>query len=91
MASPFRDIDPDASRRPVNVSLNSGLFAGARAGNLNPSAIAEAAICRAVSARPAWRFRQEIVRSIAELSAYLTEFGSFSEPVRQMREGDDGW
>ncbi|MDA8249265.1 MAG: type II toxin-antitoxin system CcdA family antitoxin [Rhodospirillales bacterium] len=79
----------NAPRRPVNLSLNSDLVARARAENLNLSAIAEAAIQRAVAQRAAEKFREEIARSIAEHEEYLAEYGSFAESVRQMLKEDD--
>ncbi len=80
----------DAPRRPVNLSLNSDLVARARAERLNLSAIAEAAIRRAVEERAAARFREEIAQSIAEHDAYLAEYGSFADAVRAMDGPDNG-
>lgn len=87
-SSPY-GYDRRASRRPVNLSLNSDLVARARADGLNLSAIAEAAIGQAVQHRAAERFREEIARSIAQHDAYLAKYGSFAERVLRMREDDD--
>ena len=49
-------FDPEAPKKPTNVSLNQDLVRAAKAHGLNISRIAEAALAEAVReiARPAW-------------------------------------
>jgi post-segregation antitoxin (ccd killing protein) len=79
-------------RRAVTLRLNGDLLARARARGLDLSAIAEAAIGRAVAERESAWLRAEIARSLVQYEAYLAEYGSFAEAVRadaQARD-DDG-
>lgn len=79
-----RPYDPDAPRRPTNLSLNSDLVEKARAARLNLSALAEAAISRELASIMAERLRAEIARSVEEHSAYLQQYGSLADAVRAM-------
>ena len=76
-------------RRAVTLRLNGDLLARARARGLDLSAIAEAAIGRAVAEGESAWLRAEIARSVAEHAEYLAEYGSFAERVRRLRESED--
>jgi antitoxin CcdA len=81
-------FDPHAPRRAVNLSLNADLVEKARAHKLNLSAIAEAAISRALAeAAEAW-FREEIAHSVAEHAEYLATYGSLGDALRAMKSDD---
>ncbi len=79
-----------APRRAVNLSLDSGLVAQARAERLNLSAIAEDAIRRALAQAMERRFHEEIAHSLAEHRAYLAEYGSLADAVRSAAPDSGG-
>ncbi len=81
--------DSGAHRRAVNLSLNADLIAKARAEQLNLSAIAEEAICRALGLAAKRRFEAEIARSVTEYEEYLAAYGSFADAVLAMEAGGD--
>ena len=76
---PHHESSP--ARRAVNLSLNSDLVAQARAAGLNLSAIAEAAIDRALAEEIQRRFAARIADGIVEYEAYLAEFGNLTDAV----------
>jgi antitoxin CcdA len=82
-------FDSTATRRAVNISLNSDLVTRARAAQLNLSSIAEAAISRALAEEVRKRFDKEIARSVAEYHEYLAEYGSLADAVWAMEENGD--
>jgi len=75
-------------RRAVNISIKRDLVEKARAAGLNLSAIAEAAITRALNESARAHFLEEIARSVQEHEEYLAEYGSFADAVRAMEEED---
>jgi antitoxin CcdA len=81
--------DRAAAKRPVNLSLNADLVAKARAAKLNLSAIAEAAIGRALAETAAEQFRAEIDRGVAATEIYYKKYGSLAEAVRTLEENDE--
>ena len=84
-----KGYDATAPRRPTNLSLNADLVAKARAARLNLSTIAEKAIGQELARIIAARHREEIARSVAEHTTYLTEYGSLADAVRLMAEGTE--
>ena len=74
--------DPSASKRPVNVALNSDLVARARAAGLNLSALAEEAVAIALGRIVQKKFEAEIAQACRVHEQYLAEYGSLADAVR---------
>ena len=74
--------DPSASKRPVNVTLNSDLVARARAAGLNLSALAEEAVAIAFGRIVQKKFEAEIAQACRVHEQYLAEYGSLGDAVR---------
>ena len=75
--------DPAARKRTVSLSLNSDLFARAKAAGLNASKLAEEALARALDARMAEQAKAEAVRDLAAYDAYVAKHGSPAELARE--------
>ena len=71
-----RLYDTDASKRPVNLTLNSDLVAKARAEGLNLSALAEDAVASALARRAREKWEAEIAEACRAHDRYLEEYGS---------------
>jgi antitoxin CcdA len=74
--------DPSASKRPVNVTLNSDLVARARPAGLNLSALAEEAVAIALGRIVQKKFEAEIAQACRVHEQYLAEYGSLGDAVR---------
>jgi antitoxin CcdA len=74
--------DPKASKRPVNVTLNSDLVARARAEGLNLSSLAEEAVAIALGRIAQNKFEAEIAQACRIHQQYLAEYGSLGDAVR---------
>jgi antitoxin CcdA len=78
----MQPYDPRASKRPVNVTLNSDLVARARAEGLNLSALAEEAVAAALTRIAREKFAAEIAQACRVHEQYLEEYGSLGDAVR---------
>lgn len=78
----MRLYDPKASKRPVNVTLNSDLVARARAEGLNLSSLAEEAVATALGRIAQNKFEAEIAQACRIHEQYLAEYGSLGDAVR---------
>jgi antitoxin CcdA len=76
--------DPGASKRPVNVMLNSDLVARARAEGLNLSALAEEAVAAALIRIAQKKVEADIAQACRVYEHYLAEYGSLGSAVRAM-------
>jgi antitoxin CcdA len=74
--------DREASKRPVNVTLNSDLVARARAEGLNMSALAEEAVAAALGRIARKKFEAEIAQACCVHEQYLAEYGSLGDAIR---------
>lgn len=74
--------DPQAAKRPVNISLNADLVAKARDAGLNLSAIAEEAVATALARRARENWEAEIAAACAAHDRYLEQYGSLGEILR---------
>lgn len=74
--------DPEATKRPVNVTLNNDLVARARAEGLNLSALAERALAAELARITRARFEAEIKQACDVHQRYLSEYGSLGDAVR---------
>ena len=78
--------DPKASKRPVNVTLNSDLVARARAQGLNLSSLAEEAVAIALARITREKFEAEIAQACCAHERYLAEYGGLGDAVRAMAD-----
>jgi antitoxin CcdA len=82
----MQHYDPKASKRPVNVSLNSDLVARARAEGLNLSSLAEEAVAIALGRIAEQKFAAEIAQACRVHEQYLAEYGSLGDAVRAIAD-----
>jgi antitoxin CcdA len=82
--------DTQAAKRPVNLTMNADLVEKARAGGLNLSALAEAAVAAELARRARERWDAEIAEACAAHERYLEEYGSASELLRAHLEDEGG-
>ena len=80
---PRRLYDTEASKRSVNLTLNSDLVAKARAEGLNLSALAEDAVASALAKRAREKWDAEIAEACRAHDRYLEEYGSLWELVHE--------
>ncbi len=83
-------FDPSAKKRTVSLTLNSDLYAKAKAEGINASQVAEAALATALASRVAEKVRGEIEQDLAAYNAYVEKHGSPAEMLRDyLAERDD--
>jgi post-segregation antitoxin (ccd killing protein) len=78
--------DPKASKRLVDVTLNSDLVAHARAEGLNLSSLAEEAVASALGRIAQKKFDAEIARACRIHEQYLAEYGNLGDAVRAIAD-----
>ena len=71
------------AKRTVSLTINSGLYAEAKALGINASQVAEEALAHEVARRKAELVRGEIKQDLEALDAYEAKHGSFAEMVRE--------
>jgi antitoxin CcdA len=81
--------DSKASKQTVSVTLNSDLYAQARALGINTSQVAEEALSREVARLKAERIKADIRQDLEALEAYEAKHGSFADMVREHYQADD--
>ena len=77
------------TKQTVSLTINSDVFARAKALRINASQIAEDALAREVSRVEAARLKVEILQDLAASNAYTERHGSFADMVRAHYESDD--
>jgi antitoxin CcdA len=83
-------FDPSAKKRTVSLTLNSDLYAKAKAQGINASQVAETALAQALTSRLAEKVRAEIEQDLAAYDAYIDKHGSPAEMLRDyLAERDD--
>jgi post-segregation antitoxin (ccd killing protein) len=75
--------DLKAPKQTVSVTLNSDLYAQAKAFKINTSKVAEEALAYEVDRRKAEKLKAEIRKDIEALDAYETRHGSFVDMARE--------
>jgi len=82
--------DPAAKKRTVSLTLNSDLYAKAKALGINMSQVAEAALAQALVAGLMEQARADIEKDMATYNAYIEKHGSPAEMLRDyLAERDD--
>jgi antitoxin CcdA len=83
-------FDPLARKRTVSLTLNSDLYAKAKAQGINASQVAEAALATALAARLTEKVKAEIAQDLAAYNAYIEKHGSPAEVLRDyLADRDD--
>jgi len=72
-----------AAKQTVSLTLNSELYAQAKAFDINASQIAEEALAYEVNRRRAEKLKGEILEDIEALDAYEAKHGSFVDMARE--------
>ncbi len=76
-------FDRSARKLPVSLSINSDLYAKARASGIDAARVAEEALERALAAQATETLRAEIRRDMEVVDRYVAEHG---DPVAELRE-----
>ncbi len=79
-------FDAHARKRTVSLTVNSDLYAKAKAAGINASRIAEEALAAALRARQAEILRDEIRRDRDALARYVAQHGDPAAELREMFE-----
>ncbi|GEP54060.1 type II toxin-antitoxin system CcdA family antitoxin [Reyranella soli] len=83
-------FDRNAKKRTVSLTLNSDLYAKAKAEGINASQVAEEALAQALEACLLKKIRAEIEKDMAACNAYIEKHGSPTEMLREyLAERDD--
>jgi len=72
-----------AAKQTVSLTLNSDLYAQAKALDINASHIAEEALAYEVNRRSAEKLKAEIREDMEALDAYEVKYGSFVDLARE--------
>jgi antitoxin CcdA len=75
-------FNPQAAKRPVNLSLNTDLITRARAEGLNLSSLAEEAIAAALTRIAREKFNADVAAACRVHEQYLAEYGSLGDAIR---------
>jgi post-segregation antitoxin (ccd killing protein) len=82
--------NPQAAKRPVNLTITSALLEKARAECLNLSALAEGAIATELARLARERWDTAIADACAAHERYLDEYGSASDLLRAHLDAEPG-
>lgn len=82
MAPPL-PFDPEAPKKPTNVSLNQDLVRTAKAYGLNVSRIAEAALAEAVRAKARQAWIEDNAEAVERYNDRVRARGTFSDGLRR--------
>jgi post-segregation antitoxin (ccd killing protein) len=80
--------DIKAPKQTVSITLNSDLYAQAKAFKINTSQVAEEALAYEVDRRKAERLKAEIRKDVEALDAYEAKHGSFVDMAREHYQSD---
>jgi post-segregation antitoxin (ccd killing protein) len=83
-------FEPKAAKQTVSITLNSDLYAKAKAAGINTSKVAEEALASKYAELTRETILAELREGMAAVDAYAEQHGSFSELVRKHYEKDDG-
>jgi post-segregation antitoxin (ccd killing protein) len=75
--------DVKAGKQTVSITLNSDLYAQAKALKINASQVAEEALVYEVNRRKAEKLKAEIREDVRALDAYEAKHGSFVDMARE--------
>jgi len=75
-------FNPNAPKKPTNVSINSDLLEKARGLNINLSATLEAALTEQLRAEQRTQWKTENAKAIEAYNRFVEENGVFSDGLR---------
>jgi antitoxin CcdA len=81
--------EPKAAKQTVSITLNSDLYAKAKALGINTSRVAEEALATKYAELRSEALAAELKQGLAAVESYAEENGSFAELVRQHYERGD--
>jgi post-segregation antitoxin (ccd killing protein) len=82
-------FDSKATKQTVSITLNSDLYAKAKAAGINTSRVAEEALASKYAELSREAILAELRQGLAAVEAYAEQHGSFPELVRKHYEKDD--
>jgi len=74
--------NPDAPKKPTNLSLNSDLVQKAKDENINLSSVVEFAIVEELKARKEIEWKEENKNAISDYNRFVEKTGFFSDGMR---------
>ena len=74
--------NPDAPKKPTNLSLNSDLVQKAKDENINLSSVVEFAIVEELKARKEIEWKEENKKAISDYNRFVEKTGFFSDGMR---------
>ena len=74
--------NPDAPKKPTNLSLNSDLVQKAKDENINLSSVVEFAIVEELKARKEIEWKEENKNAISDYNRFVEKIGFFSDGMR---------
>ena len=82
--------EPKAPKQTVSITLNSDLYAKAKALGINASKVAEEALATKYAELQSEALIADLRRGLAAVESYADQHGSFAELVREHYEREDG-
>ena len=76
-------FNPNAPKKPTNVSINSDLLEKAKGLNINLSATLEAALTEQLRAEQRTQWKAENAKAIEAYNRFVEDNGVFSDGLRQ--------
>jgi antitoxin CcdA len=76
-------FNPNAPKKPTNVSINSDLLEKAKSLNINLSATLEAALAEQLRAEQRTQWKAENAKAIQAYNNFVDENGVFSDGLRK--------
>jgi len=74
--------NPNAPKKPTNLSLNSDLVQKAKDENINLSSVVELAIAEELKARKEIDWKEENKKAISDYNRFVEKTGLFSDGLR---------
>ncbi len=78
----------DAPKRPINLSLNSGVLGMAKSMGMNISQIVDELLTEEVSRRCGERWNEQNKEAIAQYNARIERDGTFAQRIRRQMADD---
>jgi post-segregation antitoxin (ccd killing protein) len=82
-------FDSKATKQTVSITLNSDLYAKAKAAGINTSRVAEEALASKYAELSREAILAELRQDLAAVESYAEEHGSFADHVRKHYARDD--
>ena len=83
-------FEPKAAKQTVSITVNSDLYAKAKALGINASKVAEEALASKYAELHSEALIADLRQGLAAVASYAEQHGSFAELVREPYEREDG-